>query len=115
VIVEGQPLLRTAQWSQRPHLASTEFYRNVLSRYFGTEARTMIEDVMHGVVDHAWRTDREQGWERFRLWLYAPPGDVKRSTHLDGRAGESKFEDRWVFAYDGPPPVGAPYPTRARP
>lgn len=113
----GVPALRTVQWSQRPHLAATSFYREMIHDYFGQASRTMIEDVMHGVVDHHWRLQHERGWERFRLWLYAPPGDMKRSEHLDGRRrpdGEldSKFEEQWVFAYDGHTPEGAPNPNR---
>lgn len=108
--VSGAPMVRTAQWSQRPHLATTDFYRWVLREHFGSEARTMIEDVMHGVVDFHWREHRD--WDRFRLWVYRPPGDIKRSGHLDTRGGEPKHP--MVFAYDGEPPAGAPFPTRAR-
>lgn len=82
---EGVPMLRTIQWSQRPHLASTEFYRSLLGRHFPESARTMIEDKMHSVA-------QQQPWEATKLWLYAPPGDMKRSLHLDGRQGEPKFD-----------------------
>lgn len=103
------PLLRTVQWSQRPHLASAGFYRQILGSYFGTESRTMIEDVMHGVVQDAWNRHGIAGWEQFRLVMYAPPGDMKRSLHLDGRGGDPKYDMR--YAYDGPTPTGAPAPT----
>ena len=36
------PVRRTYAWWQRPHLASTTFYRTLLSSYFSDEARTMI-------------------------------------------------------------------------
>jgi hypothetical protein len=108
------PLLRTAQWSQRPHLARTDYYRAIIRRYFGTESRTMIEDVMHGVLDHAWRERGLDGWREHRVAIYAPEGDMKRSTHLDGRGEDSKYEERFVFAYDGPTPEGAPRPTAER-
>lgn len=114
VDVAGVPLLRTAQWSQRPHLASTAFYRNMTAGYFGAESRTMIEDVMHGVLDHAYRTGGQDGWARWKVWMYAPAGDMKRSGHLDGRDGDSKFEDQFIYAYDGNIPPGAPYPTKLR-
>lgn len=106
------PVLRTMQWSQRPHLARADWYRSLLGRYFGADARTMIEDCMHGVVDHAWRTRRERGWEEWRLAIYAPPGDMKRSLHTDGRAGDDKGE--MVYAYDSEVPEGAPWPTSQR-
>jgi hypothetical protein len=112
--IEGVPLLRTVQWSQRPHIAGTDFYRSLIDTYFGQGSRTMIEDVMHGVVDQAWRENGVEGWAQWRVWMYAPDGDMKRSLHLDGREHDSKFEDRFVFAYDGPTPEGAPRPTSER-
>ncbi len=103
------PLVRTVQWSQRPHVASTGFYRQMLGSYFGTKSRTMIEDVMHGVVQNAWHRHGQAGWEQFRLVMYAPGGDEARSRHIDGRGDDPKFD--MVYAYDGPPPEGAPAPT----
>lgn len=105
-------MLRTMQWSQRPHLASVEFYERILNEYFGRDSRTMIEDVMAGVLEVYWAEKGEEGWKEFRLAIYAPEGDVKRSTHLDGRAGEPKYE--FVWTYDGPTPWGAPRPTAER-
>lgn len=84
-IVEGIPLLPTSQWSQRPHLARTDFYRNILHKYFGENEKTMIEDRMHGIVHEAFRTRGRNGWNDFKLWMYAPEGNMKRSYHLDGR------------------------------
>lgn len=98
------PLLRTAQWSQRPHLASTSFYRDIIRTYFGPNARTMIEDVMHGVVDWQWRERREFGWAEFKLAIYAPDGSIQRSTHTDGRGGDPKYE----MMLDGSGPYGMP-------
>lgn len=102
------PVLRTVQWSQRPHLASTGFYRHLLGSYFGTESRTMIEDVMHGVVQTAWNLYGLAGWEQYRLVMYAPAGDMKRSLHSDGRGRDPKFDN--VYRYDGDVPTGAPQP-----
>lgn len=111
----GVPMKRTWQWSQRPHIASTAFYRRVIARYFGRDSRTMIEDVMHGVVENAWMAGKLRSWDEWRLWIYAPDGDMKRSTHLDGRGADPKFEERFVFAYDDDSvPPGAPYPTAWR-
>lgn len=111
----GAPMIRTRQWSQRPHLASTDTYRRLIRTYFGTESRTMIEDVMHGIVEHAWITRGFDGWLDWRLWIYHPDGDTKRSTHLDARGDDPKFETDFVFAYDTDEvPDGAPYPTAWR-
>jgi hypothetical protein len=32
------------------------------------------------------------GWYNWRLWIYTPEGNIKRSYHLDGRGGDPKFE-----------------------
>jgi len=95
----GVRLTRTRQWSQRPHLASTEFYRWMTSTYFGGESRTMIEDVMYSVLETHYLEDGMEGWEKFKLWTYTPIADhIKRSTHTDGREGESKYTMK--VAYD---------------
>lgn len=107
----GVPYVRTIQWSQRPHVASTGFYRQMVGTYFGTQSRTMIEDVMHGVVQTAYHRHGQAGWEQFRLVLYAPGGNEARSRHLDGR-GEHDPKYPMVYAYDGPTPEGAPAPSQ---
>lgn len=93
-IVAGVPLQKTAQWSNRPHLANAAWYRAMLDRHFPAHARTMIEDRFYSEVSTPWIERREWGNE-CRLWMYAPDGDRKRSTHLDGRAGEDKYEMTW--------------------
>lgn len=84
---------RTYQWSQRPHVASTKFYKQMLEKYFAPNAKTMIEDRIYGVLEEAYRTQGKAGWNKFKVWIYTPEGDIKRSYHLDGREGESKYED----------------------
>lgn len=98
--VAGALMRRTYQWSQRPHLASTDFYRWMINTYFGNESRTMIEDVMYSVVETHYRERGDEGWNKFKLWIYTPRenGHIKRSYHMDGRAGESKYS--MTFAYD---------------
>ncbi len=88
-------MMRTAQWSQRPHLASTAFYRDMIDRYFNPQSRTMIEDVMHGIVHEAYQREGEMGWNLWRLWIYTPETDslgIKRSYHLDGRGADPKYD-----------------------
>jgi hypothetical protein len=89
----GFPAMRTVQWSQRPHLASAAYYAHILEAHFAPEDRTMIEDVMYGVVTEAFNIYGEAGWHRHRLWLYAPEGSMVRSRHLDGRGDDPKFEN----------------------
>jgi hypothetical protein len=80
--------LRTSQWSQRPHLATTAFYNRIMEAHFPWSHRVFIEDQMHGVVDNAYRQHGLNGWQQYRLHIYQPPGDnLKRSYHLDGRKG----------------------------
>lgn len=83
----------TVQWSQRPHLASTAYYADVLDAYFTDESRTMVEDTMHSVCVTAWNEYGAAGWNRHRLGLFHPAGDnIKRSYHLDARGAAPKFE-----------------------
>lgn len=85
------PMTRTVQYSQRPHLASVAFYRHLLDTYFDDNYRYFIEDRLHGKLAQAYNVDGVLGWNNWRTWLYTPEGDIKRSYHTDGRAGESKF------------------------
>lgn len=91
--IAGAPLLRTVQWSQRPHLATTGFYRRMLAEDFPGDYVGMIEDRMHSVVESAWRDYGLAGWHRYRLWMYSPPGQIKRSYTLDGRGADEKWVD----------------------
>jgi len=80
----------TVQWSQRPHLASADWYRRVLAEHFPPTSRTMIEDKLHGVI-------QDTTWDEHRVWVYDPEarpegGGMKRSTHLDGRGEDPKFD-----------------------
>lgn len=121
-IVGNVPMLQTFQWSQRPHIAQTIFYKDLIKTYFSPESRTMIEDVMHGVVETTFRVDLEAGgslneaFDRFKLWIYVPDGDInnmKRSTHLDGREDDPKFD--MYFEYEGhETPFAAPARTAGR-
>jgi len=82
---EGWPLIKTIQYSARPHLASTDWYRRLIAGNFTEDSRTFLEDKLHSVVQCA-------PWERYRLAIYAPPGNMKRSLHLDGRSVDPKYE-----------------------
>jgi hypothetical protein len=56
-------------------------------------ARSFIEDTFHGVVHSDFIDDGKLGWYKHRLWIYYPNNgeNIKRSYHLDGRAGTLKF------------------------
>lgn len=90
-------LTRTSQWSQRPHVASVALYRRLLDSYFTPNSKAFLEDRLHGIVDEAYRIDGMAGWNQFRLHLYTPEGNVKRSYTTDGRAGEAKYDDSQIW------------------
>lgn len=107
------PMMRSAQFWARPHLASTAFYLDRVMPYFGRDSRTMVEDLMYSVVTTAYAQRGVEGWDEWRIWTYTPTEPhMQRSGHLDSRDGAEKFD--MVYAYDGDPPPGAPYATRAR-
>lgn len=84
--------LETAQWSQRPHLSKTTYYRDVIIPRM--PEKEFIEDNFHGVIqDQILPYDKfsQMGWESHKLHIYHPDGSIKRSYHLDGREGTRKF------------------------
>lgn len=117
----GQPqqvgpvrMIRHRKWSQRPHLAKTQWYRDRIAEFFGVHAKTMIEDVLHGCLEN--RVGRGiDPWEKWGTWIYAPEGrghGILRSATNDGRAGEPKVP--MTVEYDGVTPDGAPAPGTFR-
>lgn len=82
------PLIRTKQWSQRPHLTTRDFYQKVLGN-FSEGANSFIEDKMHSIA--------QQYPREYRLGIYNPGGSIKRSYHTDGRAGGEKWDDTQIF------------------
>ena len=85
----GVPLRKTIQFSARPHLASVAFYRKLLER-FSPNAKCFLEDAAHSFC-------QSEPWADWRLSIYNPAGNAKRSLHSDGRAGGPKFDDAQVF------------------
>lgn len=84
-VLDGLPVRRTLQWSQRPHLARADYYELILRHHFRPTSRTMIEDKMHSVVQSAKPGEH-------RIAVYHPPGQhIKRSYHLDSRGAEDKY------------------------
>lgn len=101
-------LIPTIQWSQRPHLARTDWYRQQMTEWFGSKARTMIEDTMFGLVFERVKRGLDK-WQDWGIYLYEPAsGGLLRSDTSDGRKKDPKFSMQWC--YDGPVPEGAPAP-----
>ena len=94
---ENEHFIRTSQWSQRPHIASVAYYRRILDTHFSANARSFIEDRMHGILHQAHVVDGIAGWLQHRVHIYNPGTNMKRSYHTDGRAGEPKYDDTQVF------------------
>lgn len=108
------PWQETIQWSARPHVARTDWYADIMAGYFSPDARTFLEDLLHGVAQHGFAPDTpyatrkhaRKAWRRFKMGVYAPDGDMKRSGHLDGRGADPKFPI--LFSYPGERPDDAP-------
>lgn len=93
----GVRFLRTAQYSARPHLASTEYYRRIMRDHFTNKSNCFIEDPLHSVCQEAVKLRGRDGLLDHGLTIYHPDGSIKRSYHTDGRAGDQKFEAEQVF------------------
>lgn len=89
--VEGIPLLQTYAWWQHPHLVRADWYRQILEAYCPPTDRTMIEDRLYGLVESAFVDHGTVGWGKWKLWIYAPAGNIKRSTHFDAREDDPKW------------------------
>lgn len=98
----GEPIdnlfLRTVQWSQRPHLSTVAYYRDIVLPT--CDEHLFIEDTFHSVVQNDYFNDGMFGWYKHRLVIYHPEGDIKRSYTTDGRAGTRKFtSDDEIWGY----------------
>jgi hypothetical protein len=82
VIWDGVPLFRTLQYSQNPHLASTDFYRAIYASHLHDRTGA-IEEIMHGPCACG-------PWDRWKLTIYDPEneGTMQMCRHIDGRKGE---------------------------
>lgn len=93
--------MRTAQWSQRPHLSTVKYYKDTVLPF--SDDKSFIEDRLHGKIqDDILPYDEfdEAGWNQHKLWIYHPEGNIKRSYHLDGRQGTQKFtidDETWGY------------------
>lgn len=81
--------VKTIQWSQRPHLSSTLYYKDTVIPTL--PEKTFIEDSYHGIVMNDWYDHGTIGWNKHRLWIYHPKKGIKRSYTTDGRAGTRKY------------------------
>ena len=76
--VAGLPLCNTYQFSARPHVAKTEWYKGIIRDY--CDRNDFIEEIMHPLCKkEGWTT-----WNRFGMFVYAPNGNMIRSGHTYG-------------------------------
>ena len=93
--------MKTAQWSQRPHLSKKSYYKDIILPH--AHEKTFIEDRLHGKIqDDAMPNDQfsQEGWDIHKLWIYHPEGNIKRSYTLDGRQGGRKYtsdDETWGY------------------
>lgn len=95
--MDGVPIIRTAQWSQRPLLITTAFLKHITKYFFTDRAKTFYEDRLYSLVAEDYLVNGLQGWNNWRVGIYAPKGNYKRSLNLDGRAGDRKFDKDLIF------------------
>ena len=90
----GQPFVRTYQWSGRPHLASTKYYRHLAAQW--DDAPRFIEHILYGPIS-------EGPYDENRVHIYAPEppypnGTIVSSLHTDGRRYGAEEYDPSVSA-----------------
>lgn len=87
VEMQGVPVRKTHQYSQRPHVARTDYYRKIIKNWFPKSCRTMVEDKLHSVS--------QDYPHKFVIATYMPNGSKVRCFHIDGRETDEKFEMRY--------------------
>lgn len=88
---DGVPIRRTMAWWQHPHVIRAVTLKVFLDDYFDPRERTFIEDRLYQLAENDWFDNGFPAWSRWRLAIYSPPGDMKRSTHLASRGDEPKW------------------------
>jgi hypothetical protein len=94
--IPGLSLVGTSQWSQQPHIADSNFYRQILdfsTGYFTENAKCFIEERMYYIIV---AESRNGQWEKWRMFIYKPD-NLPRSYHVDGREGESNFYESQTY------------------
>ena len=90
--------MKTTQWSQRPHLTTVDYYKRIILP--NVPAKSFIEDTIHGYIQEDCKIHGEDGFQKHKLFIYHPEGNIKRSYHTDGREGTRKFtsdDDAWGY------------------
>lgn len=75
------PLMKTIQFSSRTYLCKTTWFRQVMNKYFQPNEFTFIEERLEPIT----RLGGWGEWENWKMWVYAPKGDMVRSGHSYGK------------------------------
>jgi hypothetical protein len=105
--------MKTAQWSQNPHLSFTKYYKDIILSNIGD--RNYIEDEFYGKaqVDCEYLPGEQpvieepyvfkiRNWEAHKMFIYYPDNgqNMSRVLHLDGRQSTRKFtQDDEFWSY----------------
>jgi len=87
--IDGDKYISTSQWSQQPHMVKTDTYKYIMNEYFTDDSICFIEDKFYYFIVN----EIENGeWDKWKMYIYIPEDREPRSYHLDGRAGEEKYD-----------------------
>lgn len=86
--IDGVNLTGTIQYSARPNIAKTNWYRDILFTWFRDGERMMLEDRIHSIVIEKYKA---LGYDTFGMAIYTPNGDQTRSFTSDGRKDDPKI------------------------
>jgi hypothetical protein len=105
--------MKTAQWSQNPHLSFTKYYKDIILSNIGD--RNYIEDEFYGKaqVDCEYLPGEQpvieepyvfkiRNWQAHKMFIYYPDNgqNMSRVLHLDGRQSTRKFtQDDEFWSY----------------
>lgn len=86
-IINGVSYYPTSQWSQRPHITTTEYYKKLV-KLIPEDKKYYIEDTIIGEFPHDIHS-----WKKNKFAVYYPKGDISRVIHLDGRKDTEKYPE----------------------
>jgi hypothetical protein len=110
---EYNGFMKTAQWSQNPHLSLTNYYRNVVLP--NIKDYNYIEDEFYGkaqteceylpgenIIKEEPYVFKIRNWEAHKMFIYYPDNGINMSRviHLDGRQSTQKFtsdDNHWSW------------------
>ncbi len=90
----GVPYRRTMAWWQHPHVVRPVLLKILLDEYCDPADKMFIEDRLYQAAECDYFDHGRTAWSHWRLAIYQPPGDMKRSYHIDSRGAAHKWPNR---------------------